>query len=134
MAPELTNLPARPIAGKGLFWPSDFARAFGSRPAPATPLRVVALCEADFAASHIEVLTDVGQGERRTVLERDMTDFGDAMIPQRLRVGSTRDADVPLLPAEWSARPWIRLRGNPWTMNRDTVSAVRAAVDFQKVA
>jgi hypothetical protein len=63
-----------------------------------------------------------------------MRDFGDAMIPERLRAGSTRGATTPPLPAEWSVMPWIRLRGNPWTMRRDTVSAVGAAIDFQNVA
>ncbi|MEU4781511.1 hypothetical protein AB0G13_27145, partial [Micromonospora sp. NPDC023633] len=81
MAPELEHMPARPSVGKDLFWPADFARAFGSRPASATPLHGVVLCGADFTASRIEVLTDVDQDERRIVLERDMTDFGDAMIP-----------------------------------------------------
>ncbi|MEH0974705.1 hypothetical protein V6U77_26580 [Micromonospora sp. CPCC 205546] len=133
MTPELADLPARPSVGKDLFWPADFARAFGSRPAAATPLHGVVLCEADFAASRIEVLTDVDQDERRIVLERDMTDFGDAMIPQRRRTGRTRDAELPPLPAEWSVMPWVRLRGNPWTMSRDTMSAVRTAVDFQRV-
>jgi hypothetical protein len=127
--PELADRPVRRIAGKNLFWPADFATALGSRPVPATPLSAVVLCEADFAAAGVEVLTDVGQAERLAVLRRDMTDFGDAMIPERLR-----GAESPPLPAGWPALPWIRLRGNPWAMRRDTVSAMRAAAGFQRVA
>lgn len=113
---ELRGAPSRLVRDKHLFWPEEFASAFGTRLAARCRPGVVVLCHAEFDGTTVRISEDVGPEERARRLETEMSDLGDAMLRGHLLGGPPSPPPAGRLPSRWADLRWVRLRGNPWVM------------------
>jgi hypothetical protein len=96
---------------------------------PTTRLAAVVLCEAAFAASHAELVPDVDGEERRRVLGARHGRLRRRHAPDYSSTATAGD-----LPTAWLALPWLRLRGNPWALDRDTAARLLTTIDSRRLA